>query len=302
METRLLTNEEIIEALDRDGLSVSDAQLARWSKAGLLPENERKGKGRGVGTVWGRKPEALPRARIIARVLAQKGARLEDAAIVLLLNNYPLEASRLRWTLLALLSDIESSIRRRQTYLDSPITPDEKKRRMKDRLWRRFPSLGREIAALASSMQTVWITDPEHPFSLESMYRAVEGISDSELVAVICQVEPVVPALRERYSRVWESMMCDARTDLPPGATLFFTQPPVLLGGIIASLALRAVLSDVHAKGFGWLLAALRDTLPADLAALLDAGVTEAQISPGPLDSESAAKLEAFARSSESFL
>ncbi|AGZ42007.1 hypothetical protein [Actinoplanes friuliensis] len=58
---------ELILILALDGFTVSPYQLERWRTAGLLPRNQRRGLGRGRGSVSVLSPEAVECARMLER-------------------------------------------------------------------------------------------------------------------------------------------------------------------------------------------------------------------------------------------
>jgi hypothetical protein len=46
------TTTQVLEALAQEGLTVSDAQVGRWYREGLLIEHERRDRGRGRSVDW----------------------------------------------------------------------------------------------------------------------------------------------------------------------------------------------------------------------------------------------------------
>jgi hypothetical protein len=71
---------ELIDRLRTRGVEVSAAQLERWRAAGALPRNERRGLGRGAGSVSVAPPESAAIAEGLARV-ARPGRSLHETVL-----------------------------------------------------------------------------------------------------------------------------------------------------------------------------------------------------------------------------
>src|SRR5437762_14331619 len=71
---------ELIARLRTRGVEVSAAQLERWRAAGALPRNERRGLGRGAGSVSVVPSESAAIAEALARV-ARPGRSLHETVL-----------------------------------------------------------------------------------------------------------------------------------------------------------------------------------------------------------------------------
>src|SRR6266446_2679714 len=108
MDTILpMTTDQLIEACESRGITVSITQLGRWVREGLILDSLRKrhGRGRGMGTEWLWEAECLPRAVLTGCALADSGRSFKQAAKILAETGYAPAPSRLRTVLLDCLAD-----------------------------------------------------------------------------------------------------------------------------------------------------------------------------------------------------
>src|SRR2546428_233879 len=117
--TLSMTTEQLIEACESQGVTVSVTQLGRWVREGLILDSLRRrhGRGRGMGAEWLWEAECLSRAVLIGRTLATGDRSFQHAARILAETGYAPASSRLRAVLLDCLAAYEQLVTIRQTYL-----------------------------------------------------------------------------------------------------------------------------------------------------------------------------------------
>ncbi len=253
-----LTSAQIGEALAKEGLTVSPIQLSRWSGVGLLGEHKARGRGRGLGKGWFWEPDTLPRARIIARALEEKGATFDDAALRLLLSNYVIAPQMLRRALLELLHKVERDIGRRRPFLRDALPVDEKLRRMVRSFRNVFALLPREMYSLLAILSVYLASDSQDPPSIAWFHNAVESATDAALAECALDARSELNYVQKTFRPVWEYL-----SDYTEIRAWLGEQPPIVAAYILLQLVIdhhfpsfwaraKDILEDQHPDNPQW--------------------------------------------------
>lgn len=123
---------ELIAACEKQGCVVTQPQLWRWRKYGLLPPTDRKGLGRGKGratALW--KDSCVKRACLVAQALQEGDPSLDRAGKVLFARGFPVGSDLMRRYLNVIPKRIDEAINGWRPFLrNSRIESNEKAERL----------------------------------------------------------------------------------------------------------------------------------------------------------------------------
>jgi hypothetical protein len=109
MSNQGISPEEIVKAAGRHGLTVSDAQLHRWQRQGLIPRPKIQGLGRGRGTASYYPADTAQHIIALCELLAED-RRLDLAALALFFQGYPVRVERLKSILMVAADQWETEV------------------------------------------------------------------------------------------------------------------------------------------------------------------------------------------------
>lgn len=95
MNNQGISPKEIIETVGREGLTVSNAQLHRWQRRGLIPRPKVRGLGRGQGTTSFYPADTAQQVIALCELLTED-RRLNLSALALFFQGYPIRVELLK--------------------------------------------------------------------------------------------------------------------------------------------------------------------------------------------------------------
>ncbi len=220
MDTNLpMTTEQLIEACENRGITVSVTQLGRWVREGLIPDSLRRrhGLGRGMGTEWLWEAECLPRVMLIGHALAAGDRSFQNIARTLAETGYAPTASRLRTALLDCLAAYEQLMTIRQTYLNANHPQAEKRKRLTKHMRRKMPDMPDSVfdpfsACIGALLGVIPPDDSRAPESVKQLQQFFS-----------------IPALRHSLETIDASVLLEKYEE---AGRMIPTFVPVLVGGV----------------------------------------------------------------------
>jgi hypothetical protein len=138
--TNQLTKEELLKAVEgfRPHEPVSQSQLKRWVKAGLLPPpqaGKSRGRGQGIPQYWDK--TCIDRIKIIVASFREQKPNLDEAGRRLFAQGFVLRGDIIRSYLEEIPTRVENHLNRQRSFMKTRLSINSKAERLKESVKRR---------------------------------------------------------------------------------------------------------------------------------------------------------------------